>query len=46
MRAVIQRVNHASVEIEKKITATISKGLLILLGIEEADNTEDIFWLC
>ena len=42
MRAVIQRVNHASVEIEKKIKVSISKGLLIFAGIEEADDIEDI----
>lgn len=45
MIAVIQRVSQASVEIEKKITAKIDKGLLILLGIEDADTTEDIEWL-
>lgn len=45
MIAVIQRVSSASVEIEKKINANISKGLLVLLGIEDADNQEDIDWL-
>lgn len=45
MRAVIQRVTHASVEIENKVHASIGHGLLILLGIEEADNSEDIEWL-
>lgn len=45
MRAVIQRVSEASVSIEGNKTAEISQGLLILLGIEEADNTEDINWL-
>jgi D-tyrosyl-tRNA(Tyr) deacylase len=45
MIAVIQRVSHASVEIEQKIKAKIGKGLLILLGIEDADTTEDIEWL-
>ena len=45
MRAVIQRVNFASVEIENKIKDSISKGLLILLGIEEADELVDIKWL-
>jgi D-tyrosyl-tRNA(Tyr) deacylase len=45
MIAVIQRVSQASVEIEKKIKAQINKGLLILLGIEDADSEEDIEWL-
>lgn len=45
MRAVIQRVSKASVEIEGKITGEISTGLLVLLGIEDADNSEDIEWL-
>lgn len=45
MRVLIQRVQSSSVEIENKLTASIQAGLLILLGIEEADNTEDIDWL-
>jgi D-tyrosyl-tRNA(Tyr) deacylase len=45
MRAVIQRVNHASVSIEGEITAAIALGLLVLLGIEDADQSEDIEWL-
>lgn len=45
MRAVIQRVTHASVEINDKVHASTGQGLLILLGIEEADNAEDIEWL-
>ncbi|CAM3752036.1 D-aminoacyl-tRNA deacylase [Flavobacterium gelidilacus] len=45
MKAVIQRVLEASVEIENKIVAQINQGLLILIGIEEADNQEDINWL-
>lgn len=45
MIAVIQRVSSASVEIEKKIKASIGHGLLILLGIEDMDNDEDIDWL-
>lgn len=45
MRAVIQRVSEASVTIENKIVAQIKKGLLILIGIEETDNHEDINWL-
>jgi D-tyrosyl-tRNA(Tyr) deacylase len=46
MRAVIQRVTKASVTIENKIKSSIGQGLLILIGIEEADNEEDIDWLC
>ncbi len=46
MRAVIQRVSEASVKIEGNIKGQINSGLLVLLGIEEADNTEDIEWLC
>ncbi len=45
MKAVIQRVSHSSVTIDNKIVAEIQKGLLILIGIEEADSHEDIFWL-
>ncbi len=45
MRAVIQRVTKASVTIEGKIHAAISDGLLVLLGIEDADTEEDIEWL-
>lgn len=45
MRAVIQRVNEASVEIEGKQFSSIKNGLLILLGIEDADTKEDIEWL-
>jgi len=45
MRAVIQRVNKASVTIEGKINAQIEKGLLVLIGIEDDDTAEDIEWL-
>jgi D-tyrosyl-tRNA(Tyr) deacylase len=45
MRAVIQRVTKASVIIEGKVHAAIDDGLLVLLGIEDADTTEDIEWL-
>ena len=45
MRAVIQRVTHASVTIQGKTKAEIGKGFLILLGIEQSDNQEDIDWL-
>lgn len=46
MRTVIQRVSHASVTINGHCKSAIEEGLLILLGIEEADNEEDIDWLC
>ncbi len=46
MRVVIQRVSKASVSVREKQVGTIGKGLLILLGIEEADGQEDIEWLC
>lgn len=45
MKAVIQRVSSSSVTIENKIVAQINQGLLILIGIEEADNQDDINWL-
>jgi D-tyrosyl-tRNA(Tyr) deacylase len=45
MRVVIQRVKEASVAIENKIYSEIKKGLLVLLGIEDADSDEDIAWL-
>lgn len=45
MRVVIQRVSKASVTINEKLKSSINSGLLILLGIEEADTQEDIEWL-
>lgn len=45
MRVVIQRVSEASVLIEGKTVASIQKGLLVLVGIEDADTQEDINWL-
>lgn len=46
MRVVVQRVNEASVLIDHTEKRSIGKGLLVLLGIEEADTGEDIEWLC
>ena len=46
MKAVIQRVSHSSVTINSKIVAEIQKGLLVLIGIEDADTNEDSVWLC
>lgn len=45
MRAVIQRVKHASVTIDGNVKSSIGNGFLILLGIEEIDGQEDIDWL-
>jgi len=45
MRVVIQRVAEASVTIDSQIVASIQKGLLVLVGIEDADTQEDIDWL-
>ncbi|MBO4431414.1 MAG: D-tyrosyl-tRNA(Tyr) deacylase [Bacteroidaceae bacterium] len=45
MRAVIQRVTHASVTINGEKTEVIGKGYLVLVGCENADNEEDIDWL-
>lgn len=45
MRAVIQRVSAASLVIDEREHAAIGRGLLVLLGVEEADNAEDIEWL-
>lgn len=45
MRVLLQRVTEASVEIEGKIKGSIGKGILVLLGIEEADSEADIAWL-
>jgi D-tyrosyl-tRNA(Tyr) deacylase len=45
MRTVIQRVAKASVTVEGKVTGSIKQGLLVLLGIEDADTDEDIKWL-
>lgn len=46
MRVVIQRAGRASVTIDGACKSAIGKGLLILVGIEEADGEEDIDWLC
>lgn len=46
MRVVIQRVLEASVTIDGNIKSSIKNGMLILLGVENEDNKEDIDWLC
>ena len=45
MRVVIQRVANASVTVEAKVVSEIQKGLLVFVGIEEADSQEDLDWL-
>jgi D-tyrosyl-tRNA(Tyr) deacylase len=45
MRSVIQRVSSASVTIEGRLKSQISGGLLVFVGIEDADNAEDVLWL-
>ena len=45
MKAVIQRVSQSSVTISNKIVAQIQQGLLVLIGIEDTDNQQDINWL-
>ena len=45
MRVVIQRVSEASVKVDDQIAGTIHKGLLVLMGVEDADTKEDIEWI-
>lgn len=45
MRAVIQRVAQASVTIDNEVSSSIGKGMLVLIGIEDADTAEDVEWL-
>lgn len=45
MKVVLQRVSQASVTIDSKIVADIQKGLLVLVGMEDADTQDDIDWL-
>jgi D-aminoacyl-tRNA deacylase len=45
MRAVVQRVSEASVRIDGKVHSKIGRGLLVLLGVEEADTVDDLVWL-
>lgn len=46
MKAVIQRVSEAIVKVDGNVIGSIGQGLLVLLGIEDADTDEDIAWLC
>lgn len=45
MRAVIQRVSEASCKVDEKVTGEINIGFLVLLGIENEDNSSDVHWL-
>ena len=45
MRVVLQRVSKASVTINEELTSSIAKGLLVLVGIEDADTIDDVEWL-
>jgi D-tyrosyl-tRNA(Tyr) deacylase len=45
MKAIIQRVSSCSVTIDNKVVANIQKGLLVLVGFEDADNNEELNWL-
>lgn len=45
MRAVVQRVDSASVKVDEKIVGEIRKGLLVLLGVEDADGEDDVSYL-
>jgi D-tyrosyl-tRNA(Tyr) deacylase len=45
MRAIIQRVTQASCRVEDEITGAVEQGFLVLLGIEDADEQEDLDWL-
>jgi len=45
MRVLIQKVQEASVTVEREVVAKIGEGLLVLVGIEDADSNEDIEWL-
>ena len=45
MRGVIQRVSYATVKVDGQTSGSIGKGLLVLLGVEDADHDEDISWL-
>jgi len=45
MRVVIQRTKEASVTVESQVTGAIQKGLLVLVGIENADQKEDLEWM-
>lgn len=45
MRTIIQRVQHASVTIDGTVKSSIGNGLLLLLGVEDSDTSEDVDWL-
>jgi len=45
MRAIVQRVSHASVKVENEFVGKIKQGLLVLIGFELSDNTADVQWV-
>ena len=45
MRAIIQRVSSASCVVNEEVTGKIDKGFMVLLGVEDSDNDEDVSWL-
>ena len=45
MRAIVQRVSHASVKVENEFVVKIKDGLLVLIGFELSDNTADVQWV-
>lgn len=45
MRAVVQRVTKSSVTVDEQIVGAIDKGLMVLLGVEHEDNSDDVKWL-
>ena len=46
MRAVVQRTTGASVEVEQQIVGEIGRGLVVFLGVEEGDTTQDLLYIC
>jgi len=46
MRIVLQRVSSAKVEVNQKVVSSIEGGLLLLVGVEAADENEDLEWIC
>lgn len=46
MRVVVQRVRHAQVKVNHEVVGAIGHGLLLLVGVEDADAEEDVHWLC
>jgi D-tyrosyl-tRNA(Tyr) deacylase len=45
MRAVVQRVSHAEVRVQERITGTINEGILVLVGVHKDDRERDVAWM-